>query len=613
MAAKSKARSPNTQRDSTTENMAQSESHAQKLGRPSILQHVLGNANITSLLIGERARSGHVQRTYCGGCPTGGPSEDEIRPRAVKGEQRDVIGPNEGLLSEAITQSIEGSRTSGAPVDSTFRTHMEASFGTDFSGVRLHSDAEAAHLNQQLGARAFTSGSDIFLGRGASSSDHRTLAHELTHVVQQRSMEQRGGLRVGPEGDTYEREADAVAADVVSREASLPAKRLGRSQAPLKTIAPARTVQRDAGSDDYRQGYQDGLNGDVSLAGPRTPDALADYDEGYAKGHYEFSQQSSSGSTQEPNSSQGAPSAAGDGATHLEEQYRSWLAEHNWPQVAESLNGFNSADIQKRLADLTPEDVANIHQGALDNPRVGPESQVALMTKFSQQLPSGSSTLSPTDTRPEEAPASGIYRGLPAFRFNLPKSEIESAATTIETPEATIHLALFLRGSVTATFPNPQPLSLDFDTEKGWGGWRVAATQALGPLTAGVRVNGLGTGKPSIGVTLGSDYNVTECRFEPPNSMLFIGQDRVDYSQPSAIPILGQVAVLGQLGFELRVTVTPHPSPLQPSPEYTSQEDWFEANAAWLAAVGVGAITLSAILLAPETGGASLLVLAPAI
>ena len=48
---------------------------------------------------------------------------------------------------------------------------------------------ESARLNEAVGARAFTLGSDIYLGEGETGVDsdpgRRLLAHELAHVVQQ--------------------------------------------------------------------------------------------------------------------------------------------------------------------------------------------------------------------------------------------------------------------------------------------------------------------------------------------------------------------------------------------------------------------------------------------
>jgi len=137
--------------------------------------------------------------------------------------------------------------------------------------------------------------------------------------------------------------------------------------------APAAPPSSDAApeasgpdSDSYQLGYKDGLSGQDANPGPLAPDSLTDYQEGYAKGKYEFNQ---------------TPAGKDRGrAADLDRDYKGWLAEQNWPLAAESLNGFNQHDIQQRLADLTPEEVAAIHRGALDNPRVGPKSQVAQMT-----------------------------------------------------------------------------------------------------------------------------------------------------------------------------------------------------------------------------------------
>jgi hypothetical protein len=66
---------------------------------------------------------------------------------------------------------------------------MEHAFGVDFSTVRVHADGTSDSLNRSLGARAFTTQSDIFFRSGEyhpeSASGQELLAHELTHVVQQ--------------------------------------------------------------------------------------------------------------------------------------------------------------------------------------------------------------------------------------------------------------------------------------------------------------------------------------------------------------------------------------------------------------------------------------------
>jgi hypothetical protein len=62
---------------------------------------------------------------------------------------------------------------------------MEPRFGADFSGVRVHTGGEAVQMNRELGAQAFTHGSDVYFGAGKSPGNNELTAHELTHVVQQ--------------------------------------------------------------------------------------------------------------------------------------------------------------------------------------------------------------------------------------------------------------------------------------------------------------------------------------------------------------------------------------------------------------------------------------------
>jgi len=98
----------------------------------------------------------------------------------------------EGTTSE-ITNNIESQiqaiRSGGQALDIGVRTLMEPSFRADFSGVRVHSNAQSDMLNHKLNACAFTTGQDIFFRQGAYNPNSQNglflLAHELTHVVQQ--------------------------------------------------------------------------------------------------------------------------------------------------------------------------------------------------------------------------------------------------------------------------------------------------------------------------------------------------------------------------------------------------------------------------------------------
>lgn len=79
----------------------------------------------------------------------------------------------------------------GEPIPQPFKHALEAKFGADFSDVRIHTDPEAAQLARSLEARAFTVSRHIVFATGEyqpySAGGQKLLAHELTHVVQQRS------------------------------------------------------------------------------------------------------------------------------------------------------------------------------------------------------------------------------------------------------------------------------------------------------------------------------------------------------------------------------------------------------------------------------------------
>lgn len=138
------------------------------------------------------------------------PDEEELQAKPE-------VGLEGGPVSDRISSQIESSRGGGSALDDGMRSSMEHGFGTSFDGVRVHSDSNAAQLNRSISAKAFTTGNDIFLGPGQSASDSHLMAHELTHVVQQKSMPgSGGGMSVGAAGDSYEQDADRQADAVLS-------------------------------------------------------------------------------------------------------------------------------------------------------------------------------------------------------------------------------------------------------------------------------------------------------------------------------------------------------------------------------------------------------------
>jgi hypothetical protein len=92
-----------------------------------------------------------------------------------------------GRLPGELLSRIAAERGRGRGLPAAARTGLEEHYGLDLSTLRLHDDAESHALNDALGARAFTSGHDIFLGpaapKPATGAGQRLLAHEVSHAI----------------------------------------------------------------------------------------------------------------------------------------------------------------------------------------------------------------------------------------------------------------------------------------------------------------------------------------------------------------------------------------------------------------------------------------------
>lgn len=91
--------------------------------------------------------------------------------------------------TQNLSSKLKSSSGRGSRLPENTQLEMETKMGANFDGVSIHTGSDAARMNQQLGARAFAYGSDIYFNRGeynpTSSKGKHLLAHELTHVVQQ--------------------------------------------------------------------------------------------------------------------------------------------------------------------------------------------------------------------------------------------------------------------------------------------------------------------------------------------------------------------------------------------------------------------------------------------
>lgn len=144
-----------------------------------------------------------------------GPEEHRHGPGCGHGAPRDV---QRSTVHDVL-------RTPGRPLDEGTRTDMEARLGADFSDVRVHTGSAAHESAESVQAHAYTSGSHIVFQRGrydtGSAAGRHMLAHELTHVIQQRSgpvsgTERGDGTKVSDPSDRFERAAEDAATKALS-------------------------------------------------------------------------------------------------------------------------------------------------------------------------------------------------------------------------------------------------------------------------------------------------------------------------------------------------------------------------------------------------------------
>ena len=124
----------------------------------------------------------------------------------------------DGRAHPDVESTIAQTRGGGSPLDSGVARRMGPQLGDDLSDVRVHTDDTADSLAGSVSARAFTTGSDVYFAKGeynpGSGSGEHLLAHELSHVVQQRGAPTSGPLQVSMPGDALENQADDAAKGV---------------------------------------------------------------------------------------------------------------------------------------------------------------------------------------------------------------------------------------------------------------------------------------------------------------------------------------------------------------------------------------------------------------
>ncbi|MBT9314392.1 eCIS core domain-containing protein [Leptothoe spongobia] len=136
--------------------------------------------------------------------------EELEEDKEEKTQAKETPGNTPDITPQTATK-IGALRDGGQPLSAATRRFFEPRFGTDFSGVRVHTGQRAMEIAKEINARAFTLRNNVFFGAGQyvpeSSAGKKLLAHELTHVVQQGEIQAKSISKpVGPIVNSLQRQ-----------------------------------------------------------------------------------------------------------------------------------------------------------------------------------------------------------------------------------------------------------------------------------------------------------------------------------------------------------------------------------------------------------------------
>jgi hypothetical protein len=138
----------------------------------------------------------------------------------------------------------------GSPLGTDLRQDMEGRLGADFSDVKVHTDSKASDSARAVQANAYTVGNEIVVRGDRWSPDtddgKKTVAHELTHVMQQRAgpvagTSQGDGVSVSHPSDRFEQAAEQSANSAMAAPAAPAASAQLHADENLQRL----TIQRE--------------------------------------------------------------------------------------------------------------------------------------------------------------------------------------------------------------------------------------------------------------------------------------------------------------------------------------------------------------------------------
>jgi hypothetical protein len=214
--------------------------------------------------------------------------------------QRDLLAElaqprPKGSAPPTVQTAIDQERGGGQPLPATLLSTLEGKTGSPLDNVMIHTDERAANLARLLGAKAFTTGNDIFFNPAHYDPESKTgqslLEHEVSHVMQQRSGEAAAAQHNDSAYDALEARANeplhaAAEASVKSTTSTAPVQRdwldsimpgVGVATGLANMLAPATKFGKLAGPAGSALGVGSGIY-DFATANTRSDQVQAGAD-----------------------------------------------------------------------------------------------------------------------------------------------------------------------------------------------------------------------------------------------------------------------------------------------------------------------------------------------
>lgn len=279
----------------------------------------------------DAATTSSVQRK-CAVCET------EKEAVQMKPSLQKTAADGELQAGSNIENQISRSKGGGSSLPDEVRSFMKPRFGADFSNVRVHTDGAAVQMNRELGAQAFTHGSDIYYGGGKAPGINNLTAHELTHVVQQT--------------DSSSSSIQCLLTEISS--VSQRIQKDGQSEAER-----IRKLNEDYENAVTNKDWQKA----AELLNAFNKDDILARLEKLKRGQVGAIYQGAIDNKLVGSESQVALLAR---AAYLDLNYENAVKGGNWKSAAEFLNGFNDTDIVLKLEKLNPSQLSLLKRGSLD-------------------------------------------------------------------------------------------------------------------------------------------------------------------------------------------------------------------------------------------------------